>query len=216
MVSPDKIMATKEKVQDNKNNQEQVFLLLLYRYFNILIIIVFVLALLVGGLFIIKPKYGAISASRASASEEKAEQSAALTAYMAKLNQYKKQYGEVSSMDKDKINKMIPDKENAEDIFAKLEGMFKKRGMIINNIKINAGAGGNTAVKTKTAKAPAASAKGLGEINASMSFSAVDYKSFKDILSILENDLRITDVNKVNFSPANNSLTLEITTYYYN
>jgi Tfp pilus assembly protein PilO len=204
-----------EDIKSKDQSKKRVLFIFLYRYFNYLIIFIVLIILLVGFLYLIKPKYTSITRGVEQINKEREELRDDLSNYLNDLNSYKKQYSQVSDTEKEKINKMLPDNEVAEDLFAHMESLISRRGLILDSMKV----GSEKDKRGKKTKSAAKSDKdSLGQINIinmEVSVSGVDYKGLKDLLNTIENNLRIMDIKEITSSPEENTVTLKIDTYSY-
>lgn len=134
---------------------------------------------------------------------KKTQELAELQAYSEKLRNYRNEYNQISSADKAKIDAMIAGSYLPEDVFSEMEKLVSSRGLILNSIEVNSLLSDN-----KNGS--------LGEAVIKLSISGINYEGLKQLLAIIESSLRLADVKKVNFSPSQNTVNLEISTYFLN
>jgi len=184
--------------------------LFLNNYFNIIMVIVMIIILVLSYFFIIKPKYEGTLLAIENTSQQ---QQKLLADQQKKLNNLKiisDLYKKISDTDLKKFNGVLPDNYVKERLFGELEEIINKNGYILNSVSLT---------EEKVTEGAATSTQGqmgkIGKINLALEISAVDYKGFKSLLRLLENNLRLFDVSNVNFSSGGNTTSLTLTTYYY-
>ena len=194
----------------NKNSLN----LFLNNYFNIIMVVVMIIILLLSYFFIIKPKYN----QTLLAIEITAQQQQKLYAdQQKKLNNLKiisDLYKKISETDLKKFNGVLPDNYVKERLFGEFEEIINKNGYILNSVTLDAEKESEETADVIASTTSEQSGK-IGKINLQLSISAVDYKGFKNLLRLLENNLRLFDVSNVSFSAGGNTTNLTLTTYYY-
>lgn len=197
------------KPQKNKNALN----LFLNTYFNIFMVFVVLLVLFFSYTLIIRPKYDdtmvAIKTNLEKQQRLYTEQSKKLNSLKIVADLYKK----IPSADLDKFNGVLPDNYVKEVLFGELGEIIGENGFILNSVTIN----DPLAVKAQPGTPEVAPQAGkVGKLNLQLAISAVDYAGFKNLLKLLESNLRLFDITSVNFSPGGNSADIMLTTYYYN
>ncbi|MCK5358804.1 MAG: hypothetical protein KAJ48_10445 [Elusimicrobiales bacterium] len=180
-----------------------------YKFFNLIAVIVVVLILAVGFLYILRPKYNNIVKGIQLTIEEKENDKVVMERYITRLKSYQESYNSISVSDKEAINKMIPEEYDQEELFAYMDNLAKHIGITLNAASIN-----EDKKKRNTLVLKESEERAIQEIEMSLGFSGVDYRSLKQVLSAFENSLRLIDVQTIAFSPDDNSLAVELTTYY--
>lgn len=129
-------------------------------------------------------------------------------------------YKKIDPADLQKFNGILPEAYVKERLFGELEEIVASGGWLLKSVNIEAPdpaaapsvvppAGGAETVGGAVAD------KNLGKINLMLSVSAIDYSGFKNLLRLLETNLRLFDVTQINLSPSGSSADLTLTTYYY-
>jgi len=210
------------KKQNNLN-------LFLNNYFNIILAAVLVLFLFFIYLVFLGPKFRATQAAISANTEEKRLLYETTQTKLASLKIISEIYKKISPADLQKFNSVLPDAYVRERLFGELEEIIEQGGWLVSNISIS------PAEESASAPAPvvnenslddSASApvpnipipnenKKIGTVSLQLSIAALDYPGFKNLLRILENNLRLFDVTSVSFSSTSNSAVIVITTYYY-
>lgn len=203
------------RVQKNQNSLN----LFLNNYFNILILLVVIIVLTLSYFFVIRPKYDETMAAIQTNIEKQqklySEQQKKLNSLVTISNLYSK----ISSSDLKKFNGVLPDDYVKEKLFGELDEIISQNGFILNSVEIT-----KTDKKTDAKKEAATDAKetvpeiktNVSSLTIEMSLSAVNYSGFKNLLKVLETNLRLFDITQVAFAPGGNSATISLTTYYYN
>lgn len=200
-------MATKDNKNQNSVN------LFLNSYFNIIIVFIVIVVFLVSYLVVIKPKYDETMAAIKLNIEQ---QQKLYTDQQKKLNSLKtvaNLYKKISSENLKKFNSVLPDTYIKERLFGEFEEMVDQSGFILSSVSLQADEKEKPA--DITAEDTSASSTKIGTVNLELAVSAIDYTGFKNLVKLMENNLRLFDITKVTFSPAANSATIVLSTYYY-
>jgi hypothetical protein len=203
-----------------KNNNINFFL---NDYFNIILALVLVLFLLIAYLVFLNPKFQATKAAIQANTEEKRVLYETTQKRLVSLKAIYDVYQKISPADLQKFNSVLPDNYVRERLFGELEEIIGRGGWLVSDINISplsdtpkeivvipAGKGG-----VGPNSASVLGNKKIGTINIQLSISAIDYSGLKNLLNILENNLRLFDITSIEFSSSGNSVTVMITTYYY-
>lgn len=182
--------------------------LFLNDYFNIIIVGIVLLALTLAYFLLIKPKYDLTMMAIKSNIEQQQRLYAEQVKKLNNLKAISSIYEKISPSDLKKFNGVLPDSYVRESLFGELEEIISQNGFVLNSVNISKEEdkeGGDSAGK---------SAK-VGEIDIQLSISSIDYAGFKNLLRLIENNLRLFDVTNLSFSPGANTASLTLTTYYY-
>lgn len=209
-------------IKDNKNqNATNMFL---NEYFSIITLVIVVFVLAIAYFVVIRPKYvetmDLIKANLEQQQKLYKSQQIKLNNLHAVADLYKK----IPAADLKKFNSVLPNNYIKERLFGELEEVVTQNGFILSSVKILEDKEDNKSAQPAPAaegeEGAAASAapvtpSNVGTINLQLNITAIDYSGFKNLLRVLENNLRLFDVTGVSFSPDSNSATLELSTYYY-
>lgn len=201
-----------------KQNNLNIFL---NDYFNIILAAVLIFFLFFAYLVFLGPKFRATQAAISANTEEKQLLFEATQKRLASLKAVSEVYKKISPTDLQKFNSVLPDSYVRERLFGELEEIIGRGGWLISDIAISQD-------EAKKASASAAAEGGavstgsnpvlnkkIGTISLQLNVSSIDYPGFKNLLRLLESNLRLFDVTSVEFSPSNDSAIITITTYYY-
>jgi len=202
-----------------KQNDANIFL---NNYFNIILALILIVFLLLAYLVFLGPKFRATQAAIQANTEEKQLLYEATQKRLANLQAIRDIYQKISPTDMQKFNSVLPDSYVRERLFGELEEIIARGGWLISNIIISPEDENSkpaTLVPGQIGVGPHAPAvannKKIGTVSIQLSLLAIDYPGFKNLLRILENNLRLFDVTSISFSPSDSSATVVITTYYY-
>jgi hypothetical protein len=209
-------MPVKIPVKDNikKSGSSQFLhavLMSMHRFFFIIVIIAFAVIIIAGYLFLVQPKYAAIAEETKNKEDKESQQLQDLQSYLTRLFQYREQYNKIDTNAKDKVGAMIAGKYSPEDIFTGMEKLIAARGLILNSIDVSTVAGGED-----KGDPTASNVSGVGRATIKLSIAGVNYEGLKQLLAVIENNMQLSDVKKIDFTPDQNKATLEITSYYLN
>jgi hypothetical protein len=203
-----------------RNNNTNLFL---NNYFNIILALVLVLFLLVAYLVFLNPKFQATQAAIQANTEEKRVLYETTQKRLASLKAIYDVYQKISPADLQKFNSVLPDNYVRERLFGELEEIIGRGGWLISDINISPASNAPKEIVAVPAgkggvgpnSASVLGNKKIGTINIQLSVAAIDYSGLKNLLNILETNLRLFDITNIEFSPSGNSVTVMITTYYY-
>ncbi len=192
----------------------------LIKYFKFFVLFLVLLVLALGYLFLLGPKYKEIQTMIKHSQEQRREIFLAKQKKLNRLESYIESYDKFSSLEKEKINYILPKKYNQEELFSELNYLVEKNNLILKNISVK---GGKTQVEfgqTKKdiearvqnpiLKAP----PGVQKYAVDVSILGTNYYSLKNLLSTLENNLKLLDITQLNFSPGSKTVNLTLMTYY--
>jgi len=192
--------------KDNQKKVEAKLKVILYDYFFVVVLFVFVTIVLSGYIFLITPKYTAITASANTEEEKKMKELEDLKAYLDRLRRYREEYNQISSLDKERIDSMVAGEYLSENAFIDMEKLIASRGLILNSIDVSSAPESQNSETNKKSN--------VGEAVIRLNITGVDYGGLKDLLTIIEGSMRLMDVKLINFSPSKSFAELQISTYY--
>lgn len=213
----------KLKKEEFPSNEKRFnFGLLLNRYYNLFVLILVVIVFIGGFLFLLFPRYRVVSKEIREKNTAQEEEYRSLEKYFNELAEYRATYESISKEDKEKVNSMLPISPPLEDLFTEIEALIRGRGLLLNSIAITPDIAYKPLIptsemnyiSTSTSEVNENYIPQLGRIKFVISISGIDYKGIKGLLATLENNLRLMDLEDLNFSLDGKSATLQITTYY--
>lgn len=202
--------------QENREETKKKLTVFIAKNFLLVIILSAFLILALGFFIIIKPKYDRVNKEY----EEVEELKVNYRIFYDNFNDTKDLlsiYNDLSSEDIEKVNKIIPSKDLPENLITELNSLINRNGLLMTSINIISDEDEDSVKKTsKKSKNEAVNTlpAQIGTIKVSTNILGVDYNSFKNLVVVLENNLRIFDVESIGFSPEAGACSLEFYTYY--
>jgi len=182
----------------NKNSFNQW----LNSYFSVILAGILILFLGLAYLFFLGPKFAATKDIIQANITEQENLYALSQQKLVNLRAVGTLYKTIKEADLQKFDSVLPDNYIPARLFGELEEIINSGGWLLTEISIE--------------QAPPEHINtSVGQINVELSLSGLDYIDFKRLLKILETDLRLLDVTSVSLDSASNSVTLMLTTYYY-
>jgi len=190
---------------------------LLNTYFNLFVVIFISFALLITYFLLLKPKVDETTnaISENISSHEKVLQ--AEKTKLANLQDAVLAYQNINPVDLTRVNSILPDDYAKESLYGEIEEIIIQNGFIPTLISLNKegeSAGimastTDTSVKVGTAKI----SDKIGVIGVTVNITSIDYAGMKNLLNVLESNLRMLDVQQVSLTGG--GATLKLYTYYY-
>jgi len=199
-----------QKNQNNLNN-------FLNRYFNALIAAALVLFLVLAYFLFLGPKFSATQATIQANSDQERNLYASSLKKLAGYKAMNEIYKKISPGDLQRFNSVLPDNYVPERLFGEIEEMVSQGGWLVSSLKISPveDAPAVLAEDGVPVKSIGPTNKNLGRYNLELSVTALDYSGLKNLLKILESNLRLFDVMNVDYSPGESRARILLTTYYY-
>jgi len=204
---------------DKKNNKKlkSIFNTIMDRYAIFLIVVFMVFVFILAYKLIISPVSASINGEIKAINENREIQKQYFLKTLENIKKYKEDYENININDRKRIDLMIPDKSDVDQLFSDIELLVLKNGFILNSLEIDKF--DKKIKKAKKVKSSDDSLKtennNLGIINLKLDVSNSGYEKFKKLLNAFENNLRILDVYNINFSPDGASINFDIRTYYF-
>jgi len=189
---------------------------LLNTYFNLFVVIFVSFLLLMSYFLLLKPK---VAETTNAISENISSREKLLQAEknkLANLQEAVLAYNNIDQVDLARVNGILPNEYSKEALYGEIEEIITQNGFIPTQITLTKeGEVAKTAGASDDSKVsvPKISDK-VGIINISLSIASVDYAGMKNLLTILESNLRLLDVKQITMS-GGSVASLEIATYYY-
>ncbi len=162
--------------------------------------------------FLIKPQYDNYKANQRKISQlEKQRQ-----LNIQQLLTNKKiitEYEAINQLDKNKIDQILPQQPDLANLYINLEAIVQQSGLILENMTVEP----VKVIKKKVVFADDPKIKKnnqLGIIDINLAVSNVSYAKMKNFFKMLEMNIRLFDIEKFNFVPAEGNLDLNFKTYY--
>ena len=186
--------------------------LALSKYSKILTIFLLLIIFSSSFIFIIGPKYKKMKSVSNLLTIAKTDELQRLEIYLDRLKKFNKSYKDVSVLDREKINKTIPEDIDRENLITMVEDLVKNRGLTLQSIRI--GKEKISVSRRKKAEKEPGISENIGILSFAIEIPEMDYEMAKKLIIDFEKNLRIMDIQSVEFSEGA-SLILEINSYYF-
>lgn len=206
---------------DNKNINKRIVALLFSKYLKEFILLFLLILFVLSILFVVKPKYTKMKSASDILLNEKKDQLDSLDQYLKKLMNFNRSYRNITSANSDveNINKLIPEKNDFEDLIVMVDSMVRSRKLSLVSVGIEGDAVQKTATRIKTEPATDDISDDFPEkvekITLKLSVEGADYETMKNLISDFEKSLRLIDVSEISFKDGSKSMSLTITAYYF-
>ena len=184
-------------------------------YFNLFVILFVTLLLLLSYFLILKPKVDSttLAISENISSHQKILQAEKIK--LATLETAIADFNKIDPVDLDRVNAILPNNYDKESLYGELEEIITKNGFVPTSINISkeddpVKDASSNPEKTVVAKV----SDKIGIVNISIDISAIDYAGLKNLIGVLESNLRLLDVRNVSLTP-DKTVNLQLATYYY-
>jgi len=183
-------------------------------YFNWIVAGIVVLVFVSGFFAVLLPKYQQTVALINSVNEQQSLNVTAKQSELDKINQLIASYNKIDKKYIDKVNAIAPLAQNKEELFSQLNYLVSVNQLYLESITLTSF--DNYQDQNLISVPPSEKAIGdsLKTVNIALSVRGTTYESFKNLLSSLENNLRLMDVLSIKFDPGSQTTELVINTYY--
>ena len=186
-------------------------LIYLYRYFNLVIILAVLAAFSLSFVYLLYPKY--MSVQKGAEVQSKQEEQNQKIQYLIKLNQLRQTYQAINQSDKDKINAIINNTNNKDDLFNEMQALSLREQVTLDSLEVQPLESSWQLNNLAGSKKRSALFDRLEVVKTTVKLNKISYEALQDALRVLEVNLRLMDVQKVSYEPKNNTATLELLTY---
>ena len=192
--------------------------------FKILIILLILVIVIPGYFFLVKPKYDDYQINKPlldQSRQELEQKKQQLTGYAETLSTYEK----ISQIEEEKIDSILPSSIDKPSLYVNLESLVESVDLTLNSIDIQAiekkelapTQGRSQQVQSDQPAPNVLDIKDeLALVQIDLSLSDVSYLKLKELLPLLETNLRLLDVQNLSFNPIDGSLGLSLQAYYLN
>jgi hypothetical protein len=218
-----------EEVSSKVKRRRNAINSFLNSYFSIFIVVIILALLWVSFSFIIKPKFEKVAVSSVDVIDERRE---IFIKEYERLESYKmavESLSDINTDDIEKIRNVIPEKQSREDLFIEMTYFLFKNNFKADSVRV-----------TSPASAPATTAAVISDrrggtlesespeyldqtrsLPADISFwivemniDDIDYIGLKYLLDIVENNLKLKDVFRLEFDPESRQAKIKLVSYY--
>lgn len=179
---------------------------LLNSYFNLFVVIFITFLLFLSYFLILKPK---VDETTNAISENISSHERLLQAEKDKLTSLQEAilaYEKIDPIDLDRVNGILPNDYDKEALYGELEEVIRQNGFIPTSIALTK--------EDTTLNTSSSTNSKIGIIGIDLSVASVNYAGMKNLLKVLEANLRILDVKQLTLSDGGVG-TLKMDTYFY-
>lgn len=206
---------------ENKNFNKRAVELLFFKYLKLITIVFIAIIFILSYFIVLKPRYEKMKNHSGVIINEKENELKVFEKYLGELKDFNESYEKISSSDMENMNKVIPNKNDYEDLVVVVNDIVSNRGLELSSVSV-----GNVASKyppstrVKTTKAVASENNSfknkIKKIDLSLDISGViDYKKMKILVSDFERSQRLFDINSIDFTDNSDRMSLGISAYYF-
>lgn len=191
--------------QEKKPSKLQIlFAKVLSKYFGLLLLAMVFLVFVFSYFLLLKPKFDSAVANIRNSSVDKEERYALAKKKFDDLKALASSYSQIDPRTREKVDQFLPSEYIQEQLFLELEEVIIKNGFTVDSITI----------QKELNPASTLPATGIGRVKVDLAVSSVDYRGFKSLLMIMENNVRLMDVYSLEFDPAGSTAKIEFYTYF--
>lgn len=193
-----------DSLEKQPNKLQIILVEFLKKYFTTLLFVILAIFFLLAYYLVLVPRFQqAAQKIQVNSSEE--EKKYILTVQkLTDLRSLDRAYKQVDPALIAKVNEFLPDEYIQEQLFLELEQVIIKNGYAVNSISIQKELGESNDGLDKR----------IGRVKVQVSISAIDYLDLKKLLAIMENNVRLMDIQKLTFSPSGQSAEFDFYTYF--
>ena len=185
-------------------------------YFKLIIVFISLTIFLAGFFILLIPKYKKAISQVEIAKNNMETEYAEFSRYLNRLETLNSAYRSVDKREVDRINSLLPDAPELENLMSQVEAIAKNSGALLVSLGIEDVSGSAKSAANKSgAKKISASPDGLNKVKLTANLVGLDYAGFKGLLKVIESNLRLLDIERLSFTPKGNVISLEMTSYYY-
>ena len=208
-------------MEKNLNRQAQKKVILnkintfLTAYFKLIIGFVALTIFLIGFFVLLIPKYKKAISQVEIAKNNMETEYAEFSRYLNRLETLNSAYRSVDKREVDRINSLLPDAPELENLMSQFEAIAKNSGAMLVSLSISDVSSSGAASGQKGAKKITKAPDGLNKVQLTVNLVGLDYVGFKNLLKVIEGNLRLLDIVSLSFAPTGDAITLEMNSYYY-
>lgn len=173
-------------------------------HFKKLILLIVIIIFAIGYFTLLSPKYKQIQQDKREIAAKDTEQDS-LRKKLTQMIELRNAYKSIDENELKRIGTALPDLPLKDELLPQLEALISKNGLLLVSLHVEDLQKADTEKKI---------APGVGKIKITMDVMGTDYYNLKNLLTVLEKNLRLLDVTKLKFSPDGESVNLEMITYY--
>lgn len=183
------------------------------KYFKIIIIVLVVVLLVLGYFFLVGPEYKEYKSGQSSITVD-IDKIDNQMEKLSKLNKIIKDYENISLSDKEKVHNMLPTGIDKSSLYVNIESIAKEVNLSLNDLSIRAVDASGRNKKASVNTSSTAGQNELQKVAVEISLSEVNYLNLKQLIGVLETNLRLFDIQSFNFSPESGDASISLIGYY--
>lgn len=190
---------------EKKPNSFQIWLAeFLKKYFGLVLFVIVLVFFTAAYYLIISPKFEEATVFISDKTLEEQKKYNETVQKLIDLGSLNRSYKKIDPKLVKKVEDFLPSEYVQEQLFLELEQVIIKNGYKVNSI----------AVEKELGNSVGAANKNVGKVKVKISVSAVNYLDFKKLLSIMESNVRLMDIEKLDFQPGDQTADFDFYTYY--
>ncbi len=164
-----------------------------------------ILIVVIGVLVLVKPKYEAVKISGALNIKAKQESLSEKQAYLTQLTALEENFRALKTADIGKLEQALPKEEDISGLFVQLENVAVTSGFTLLSVDVSS---------AENVRGGQKKLQNIKKLNIAMTVDGGNYSALKRLLKEIEMNLRLFDVNSLNFTAGSRLYTLNLSTYY--
>jgi hypothetical protein len=212
-----------KKINSDKISREAyAFNSFLDDYYMLIIMIAIFGIIISAFFFVLTPRYKTASETIVSARQALDGELGSLVKYSKALEQYEKDYGQIADEEKGRVNDIIGPMNKyssiyTTDLLISYRDLFSSNGFELADIKVT-----ENKVQSRNTKKIVAKSEddellpdGVSMMSIEVQIISLDYKRLRELLALLENRLRLADIQEINCDSVISDCSLKLDTYYF-
>ncbi|SRR5574344_519278 len=193
-----------ENIEKKPNNFQIWLAEFLKKYFGLVLFVIVLVFFTAAYYLIISPKFEEATVFISDKTLEEQKKYNETVQKLIDLGSLNRSYKKIDPKLVKKVEDFLPSEYVQEQLFLELEQVIIKNGYTVNSI----------AVEKELGNSVGAANKNVGKVKVKISVSAVNYLDFKKLLSIMESNVRLMDIEKLDFQPGDQTADFDFYTYY--
>lgn len=186
-------------------------LIIINRFYIIIAVFLVIAILILSYLLTFNKEYNKIKSLGTVDYQKKINELESKKSNLAQIEKVYDSYKKISQEEIEKLSIMLPPEKDVPSLFIEMEALAKESGLALNSIDV-AQAG---AVSITAGVAEGSATLNMKKLNINLKIQGIDsYDRLKLFLGNVEKSIRILDLNSLSYSPAQDSYSISLVTYY--
>lgn len=197
-------------MNDIKNKKESISQATVFfsHYFKFLLVLIMAIILVGGYFLLVGPKYQEYREVSQVELNDKIKLYDALENNLADLKVLNKNYDDLSRYDFDRLDMVLPKEQDLPGLFVQIAALAEENGFTLMNIDFT-----DQSIKNNGKTASTLDNK-IKKLSINIVLRGKGYTDLIRFLDAMEYNIRLIDVNSLNFSPGQPNYNVALTTYY--